>query len=495
MPFRSFRRAVTLVALSMGMLAMPACRNKPSGEVNALLIGRAPVLRDPTSARLSANDEVLLSAVAQGLVSFDASGNIVGGLAERWNVSDDGQSYIFRLAAAEWPDGSKITAKQVARALKRTLAPRSANSMKDALGAVEDIVAMTDRVIEIRLSAPRPNLLALLAQPSMAVLHAGRGSGPFRIEPTDKGESAGIRLFRETAASENSPSRSEIVMLGAAPTREAVAAFVRGRADVVLGGTFADLPVAQSARLPRGSLRFDPASGLFGLVPVASRGPAADPKLRTILAQAIDRRALIASFNVPGLAARTTLLEPRLDGVSSVVEPAWAATPLAERQARLAAEASRLLEGTDERTLRISLPEGPGADRLLARLQADWAPLGFIVERSESLRGADFRVIDSVAPSTSPAWFVRSFRCGVAAICDPEADELMDAARTSPVPSQRYALLTQAAAKIDDARLFIPIAAPVRWSLVTARVRGFAGNRNARHTLVDLEQPLAQGGQ
>ena len=64
----------------------------------------------------------------------------------------------------------------------------------------------------------------------------------------------------------------------------------------------------------------------------------------------------------------------------------------------------------------------------------------------------------------------------------------MDAARQSQVPAQRYALLVQAAARIDDAQLFIPLTAPVRWSLVSGRILNFAGNRYARHTLTDLEQ-------
>jgi peptide/nickel transport system substrate-binding protein len=97
-------------------------------------------------------------------------------------------------------------------------------------------------------------------------------------------------------------------------------------------------------------------------------------------------------------------------------------------------------------------------------------------------------LIDEVAPSSSPAWFVRRFRCEFVPICDPQVDELMDAARESPVPAQRYALLAQAAARIDDAQLFIPITAPVRWSLVSGRVQNFAGNRYARHTLIDLTQ-------
>ena len=34
-------------------------------------------------------------------------GNIVAGLAERWNVSDDGLSYIFRIASTEWPTAAR----------------------------------------------------------------------------------------------------------------------------------------------------------------------------------------------------------------------------------------------------------------------------------------------------------------------------------------------------------------------------------------------------
>jgi peptide/nickel transport system substrate-binding protein len=81
---------------------------------------------------------------------------------------------------------------------------------------------------------------------------------------------------------------------------------------------------------------------------------------------------------------------------------------------------------------------------------------------------------------------VRRFRCTFAAVCDQQADALMDAARQTPVPAQRFALLQQAAARLEAAQLFLPIAAPVRWSLVSGRVENFAGNRYARHTLTDL---------
>ena len=116
-----------------------------------------------------------MSSAAQGLVRFDARGQIEPGLAERWNVTDDGLSYIFRLQSSEWPDGGKVTAYQVARLLKRQLAERSRNEIKDTFGVISEIVPMTERVLEIRLIAPRPNLLQLLAQPAMGISRDGQG--------------------------------------------------------------------------------------------------------------------------------------------------------------------------------------------------------------------------------------------------------------------------------------------------------------------------------
>src|SRR6185503_7086578 len=191
---KAMRRFAALAALTALAFAPASCRNEPQGALHVLVIGGKPGLRDPALGPIPAPDEVLLANVAQGLVSFDASGNIVSGLAERWTVSDDGLSYIFRIASANWPDGHKISAEQVARLIKHQIAERSRNSLKDAFGGVEDVVAMTDRVIEISLTAPRPNMLSLLAQPQMAILRNGEGTGPYAATPAANGE---VKLTRE----------------------------------------------------------------------------------------------------------------------------------------------------------------------------------------------------------------------------------------------------------------------------------------------------------
>lgn len=487
------RRFLSLALLACFALA-PACKPQPEGAPKVLVIGGEPRLVDASGGPLSTSDAVLLQNVAQGLVQLDASGNIVSGLAERWNVSDDGLSYIFRIASKQWPDGTKITAQQVARLLKRQLAGRSRNDLKDSLGAVEDIVAMTDRVIEIRLVAPRPNLLPLLARPEFAIMRNGQGTGPFSAVRTG-GPGGEIRLSSEVVSAEDEVSRREEVLLSSASAEQAVRSFADGKSDLVLGGTFVDLPYARAVRLPRRSLTFDSTSGLFGLVPTRADGPLASRDVRQLLSQAIDRNALIAALNVPGLTPRATVLEPGLDGMAAPVQPAWFGTALADRRPTLVAAVARMGRNREQPPIRVFLPAGPGSDLLLQRLVTDWGAIGFAVERAQSLAAADVQLVDEVAPSSSAAWFVRHFRCGLVPVCDAEVDKLLEAARTTPVPAQRYALLSDAGGRIDDAELFIPLAAPVRWSLVGDRIEGFAGNRYASHTLTDLQQkPSREGG-
>jgi peptide/nickel transport system substrate-binding protein len=487
------RRTSLLLLMAALAFASSGCRKQPEGAVKVVVIGGKPRLADPAKGPLTLPEAVLLQNVAQGLVRFDAAGNIVPGLAERWNVSDDGLSYIFRIASSRWADGRKITAEQVARLLERQLSSRGKNGLKDSLGAIDDVVAMTDRVIEVRLLAPRPNLLSLLAQPEFAIVRNGHGTGPFTAVPAGAG--GGLRLTREiVSADEESSVREEVLLDGTPTAAAAVLNFAAARSDLVLGGTFADLPYAEHANLPRNSLRFDPASGLFGLVPLKSGGLLDEPEVRRLLSQAIDRDGFVTALAVPGLAPRATLLEPGLDGMPPPVAPPWFGTAKVDRLAGLQAAIDELFPKAEKPTIRIALPQGPGADLLFQLLSRDWGALGFKIDRAESGADADFALIDNVAPSSSPAWFIRRFRCAVVPVCDSDADDLMDAAREIPVPAQRYALLAQAAEKIDEAQLFIPIAAPVRWSLVSRRVEGFAGNRFARHTLTGLTQRPDSGG-
>jgi peptide/nickel transport system substrate-binding protein len=480
-----------LLLASAAAIFLTGCDRKETGAVKVTVIGTAPKIVDPAAGPLDPPEAVLLENAAQGLVRFDAQGNIEAGLAERWNVSDDGLSYIFRLQSGEWPSGRKISAQDIARMLRRQFATASRNPLKDTFGAVSQVVAMTDRVLAIELRAPRPHLLQLLAQPEFGLVRERQGTGPFRVE-TQEGVD-GLRLVRDLAADEDSAPVEERVDLLATSTDAAVKAFKSGGTDVVLGGTFADLGVAIGAQLPRGTLRFDPTAGLFGLAPARSTGIAANREIRSLLDRAIDRSPLVAALGVPDLEPRATILQPGLDGGIVPASPTWLALAVQERRPALIEEARRLFpreDGDEAPVVRVALPDGPGATILLARLRADWGALGLTVEAAAKGQRPDFRLIDEVAPSVSPAWFLRLFRCEAAPVCSKEADELLEGARLVPAAGQRAALLGQAEQRMREEVLFLPIAAPVRWSLVARDIPGFAENRFARHTLTGLRNNI-----
>ena len=494
MALLTLRRFLT-IAMAAAAIATAGCGKDPHGVTKVGTIGSDPKLVETVAAPLTPGEALIRSNMAQGLVRFDERGQVVPGLAERWNVSDDGLSYIFRLQTGDWPDGRKIRADDIARILARQLRPASANPLKDTLGAVSEVVAMTDRVIEIRLNAPRPNLLQLLAQPEFGLVRASVGTGPFG-RPTDeqlasaKGEIDEKALFiTHRIRIPDAEDPVERVQIEGGDAKALVAAFAKGDLDLVLGGTVGDLPYAMRAKVPRGALRFDPVAGLFGLAPTKRSEFLKDKEVRRLLSRAIDRQAMVAGLNVDGLTPRATLLQAGLEGIGQPAQPQWLGQPMDERRAALVADANRLMGNVERPTLRIATPEGPGGDFLFGRIRYDWAYLGIKVERAPSPASADLVWIDEVAPSSSPAWFLRRVRCGAAPVCVEDAEELLAAARAAPIADQRAALFIEAARMMDDGQLFMPIAAPVRWSLVSGRAPGFAENPFARHTLVGLADP------
>ena len=89
--------------------------------------------------------------------------------------------------------------------------------------------------------------------------------------------------------------------------------------------------------------------------------------------------------------------------------------------------------------------------------------------------------VDSVAPANLASWYLRRFACGDSDVCSEEAAAAREAARASSTLLERQAQLATADRLLTDAAVFIPLTAPVRWSLVSPRLTGFQTNPFARH--------------
>lgn len=426
----------------------------------------------------------LRNATAQGLVKFTPSGNIVPALASRWIVTDDGLSYIFRLDKTWWKNGEAVTADDVAASLRENIAKIGRSNFADEMESIQEIIARTGRIIEIRLSAPRPNLLELLAQPEMGLIHTSFGNGPMQA----KKELDHMRLRHITYEEGEIVSDDAWVVLNNMQAPLALSRFIAGDTDLIIGGQFQDLPYVTASVIEENILSFDPVPGLFGLLFVKDSDYLADEEVREALTMAVDRPRLLIDFRTEWREV-VTLVPETLQNRAAVERPVWNGLRIDQRIDRARQIIARWKsENGNVRDLRMAIPEGPGGDILFARLKSDMANIGIKAVKTAFNQNADLRLIDKVAELSSPLWYLSQLSCKKTIICDEEADELVNSARNSINLTERSQLLAAAERRIQQKRNFIPIANPSYWSIARPGLLGFSANPRGLHPLQYLGQ-------
>jgi peptide/nickel transport system substrate-binding protein/oligopeptide transport system substrate-binding protein len=485
------RKAARHVGVLGGLLLLAACGSGNDAAVSVVTIGAPGSLyeegaRQPPPARL------VRGATVEGLVGFDEQGQVVPALADRWIVTDDGLSYIFRLRDGTWPDGSQLAAATVRAALREALAALRGTPLSLDLSDIDEIRVMTGRVIEIRLAAPMPHLLQLLAQPELGLAHKGQGAGPMILH---RNRDAAVLTAiapekRGLPAVENWSAEVRAVNLTALPAQAAVDRFNSGAADVLLGGRIEDFPLARSVGLIRGTIQLDPVMGLFGLAVVDDQGFLAAPENREALAMAIDRDALIDPFGVGGWTSTTRVVGPGVAEDTGTVGERWAGFDLAERRAQAAARVNRWRQanpGSQAPQLRIALPRGRGSAILFEHIAADLKAIGIEARQVGPDDTANLRLVDAVARYPRASWFLNQLSCiARRGLCSEDADRLAAQAQRTADPATRNGLMADAEAELTKANVFIPFGPPIRWSLVRGEASGFAANRWNIHPLMPM---------
>ncbi len=476
------------------------CDRRPdTGAVVVSAIGGIPRVADASRVALDTPARLLMDSTAQGLVRFDAAGQIEPGIAERWIVIDGGMSYIFRLREGDWGDGTPVTAEQVVAMLQRQIGrpgpdsrtarpesraeSRARNPLAPFLTAIDEIVVMTPQVIEVRLSRPRPDLLKLFAQPELALLRLRPtgGTGPFRV--AHSGRAPLLRPAFDPGQADPDDQREakpqeDVRLIGERAAR-AIARFAHRDSDLVSGGSFVDWPLLATTDIAPANIRVDPAAGLFGLAIVRREGFLADPTNRAAISEAIDRSALTGAI-APNWDTADRILPDILDSASLPQVPAW--TLLTQDERRVAARqrvASWIQDTPGPIELRIALPAGPGATLLYAQVAASLMAIGVVPRRVGIDDAAELKLVDAVAPYDSARWYLAS----ACVLCSDAVQAALDAAREAPTLAERGVRIAAADAAINEDVAFIPLARPLRWSLVAARLSQWQANTRAWHPL------------
>jgi peptide/nickel transport system substrate-binding protein/oligopeptide transport system substrate-binding protein len=488
------------VILGVALLAaLTSCGAKDTSSLAIAVIAQPD---DPTQVTVdpALSAQLTRASIAEGLVSFDEQGRVVPALADRWIVTDDGQSYIFRLRDGEWRDGTPLTAKSAKDALDLAIRGQRRTTLALDLAAVDEIRVMAGRVIEIRLYRPMPYFLQLLAQPEFGLLRDKQGDGPMVLD-REGNVSRFIPIEPSRVGLPEVPDwdrRTRLIAMSELPAARAVERFNEGQVDLVLGGRIQDFPLTRSVGILRGTIQLDPVIGLFGLQVANANGFLADPRNREALALAIDRAGLIEPFGVSGWTPANRLVASGLEGDLGTNGERWADQPMEQRRALAAQRVRDWRAGGDQTSaeagpsppaprVAIWLPAGPGSDVLFRRLASDFAAIGVSSVRARTFAAADLRLVDDVARFPRARWFLNRLSCAARrGLCDAEVDAIVAGAARVVDVSQRSAILGEAESRLTQANLFIPFGMPIRWSLVRGNVSGFASNAAAWHPLMPL---------
>jgi peptide/nickel transport system substrate-binding protein len=147
---------------------------------------------DPTAGAAAAIDEVTYANLFEGLTRIDAKGDVVPGLAESWQVSDDGLTYRFTLRRdVKFHDGSDFDSADVEFALDRARGADSVNAQKGYFAPIDSIETPDPHTVAIRLKRPDGLFLFNMGQGDAVIVAAESagtnkqtpiGTGPFKFD-------------------------------------------------------------------------------------------------------------------------------------------------------------------------------------------------------------------------------------------------------------------------------------------------------------------------
>lgn len=136
------------------------------GDAGVLVVGTTerPSTIDPSEVYEKFASDLLFNTTDRLVELEPGSGDAVPGVAESWEISDDGLTYTFTLReGVVFQDGSELTSEDVKWSLERSLNVNHPDGAAFLIGAIESIETPDDLTVEITINQPNVTFLSRLA--------------------------------------------------------------------------------------------------------------------------------------------------------------------------------------------------------------------------------------------------------------------------------------------------------------------------------------------
>ena len=255
---------------------------------------------DPTSAAAGAIDSVLYSNVFEGLTRFMSDGSVVAGLAESWEISEEGTTYTFKLRdGVTFHDGTTMDAEDVKFSLDRARAEDSQNAQKALFAGIADVTVIDPLTVQVTLSAADGNFLfnmawgdAVIVAPESieGIKQTPIGTGPFTFVEWKQGDS--IMLAQNASYWGEKPALTQATFKFISDPTAAFAAMMAQDIDAFAGYP-APENLPQFEADPRFKVLVGSTEGETILSTNNKMPPLDNVKVREAIAHAINRQDII----------------------------------------------------------------------------------------------------------------------------------------------------------------------------------------------------------
>jgi len=362
----AYRTFSLIIGHAICLLLVAGCDLSSDAPTDVLADSSESVLRrgnggEPDTLDPSLAEDVhafnVLFDLYEGLVIEGPDGSLLPGVAESWEISDDGRRYTFHLRAnARWSNGEPVTADEFVAGITRGVSPNSISPYSFLLAPIANAVnviqgqvpadelgirAEDSRTLVIELASPASHLPGILAMPVAFPLYGGEnfddaqfrkpdrfvGNGPYVLDQWLPLERIRLRKNQNYRAAD-AVAMSTVDYYPIVNPDTELSMYRAGELDIT-----ATVPAGRVAGMRDerpDELRIAPSLGIYYIAFDLSEPPLDDKKLRQALSMAIDRDAVVAilargespAFGVvpPGVAAH----------IASTY--AWRVLPAAERE-------------------------------------------------------------------------------------------------------------------------------------------------------------------
>ncbi|NED96800.1 ABC transporter substrate-binding protein [Phytoactinopolyspora alkaliphila] len=241
----------------------------------------------------------MLGNVYGTLTELDQNLDVVPGLAETWDVSEDGLTVTFTLRdGVTFADGSSFGSEDVVHSLESIRDEETAAVASSSLARVDEVTAPDESTVVLTLASPDAGLFANLASVNLAMLSSDdtedalnttpNGTGPFTFETRVPNQS--VTLARNDAYW-GEPALLDTVEFRVIPDESSIVSSLQS--GNVQMAVFDDPLVADTATGSNVNVTETPQLSYHVLQLNARRGPLADLNVRLAIQCGIDRQQVL----------------------------------------------------------------------------------------------------------------------------------------------------------------------------------------------------------